>query len=57
LNALKSVIQSDVQAFRQLAGIPSKDDIWRERLWGFIFGIISSLVASGIFLWLTGIIS
>lgn len=47
---LKKLINSDVDAFRQLAGIPTQKDIRRERLWGFAYGIGASLIASMIFL-------
>lgn len=45
--ALKTVIQSDVESFREVAGIPSRSAIRRERVVGFISGVLASVVASG----------
>lgn len=46
--ALKTVIQSDVNAFRTVAGVPSAATVRRERFIGFVSGVIASVVASGI---------
>jgi hypothetical protein len=51
LESVRGIINADVTTFRQIAGIPSADDIRRERVLGFITGVISSVVASGV-VWL-----
>lgn len=48
LQSVRQVISSDVQAFREVAGIPSQSDIRRERVVGFVSGVIASIVASGV---------
>lgn len=51
LGFVKSIIDADVDVFRRIVGVPSSDDIRRERVYGFITGVISSVVASGL-VWL-----
>jgi hypothetical protein len=51
LESVRGIIDVDVTTFRQIAGIPSTDDIRRERVLGFITGVLASVVASGI-VWL-----
>jgi len=55
LEEVKKIIDADVTIFRQVAGIPSEADISRERnkerIIGFITGVVASVIASGIF-WL-----
>lgn len=51
LASVRGIIDADVTTFKQIAGIPSADDIRRERVLGFVTGVISSVVASGI-VWL-----
>ena len=48
LKSIKDIVQSDVSAFRKVAGVPSPATIRRERIIGFISGVIASVVASGI---------
>lgn len=50
LEAMKIIAESDVSAFRKMVGVPSPIDIRKERAIAFFVGVISSLVASGIFL-------
>lgn len=44
LNQIKTIAQSDIDAFRRMAGIAPA----RERIIGFLAGIFASLVAAGI---------
>ena len=48
LQELKHVIASDVSAFQKLARVPSETQINKERIIGFVSGVIASIVASGI---------
>lgn len=48
LNSVRQVISSDVQAFRDVAGVPSPSSIRRERVIGFVSGVVASIVASGL---------
>ena len=48
LNNIRLVISSDVSAFKKLAGVPTLKEKRRERIIGFISGIIASVVAAGI---------
>lgn len=48
LQLLRAIAQTDVGAFRKMAGVPSSSDILRERLIGFVSVVVSSLVASGL---------
>jgi len=56
LQSVRQVISSDVQAFREVAGIPSKLDIRKERVVGFVSGVIASIVASAVVLGVAKII-
>lgn len=49
LAALKQVAEADISAFRRIIGLPTKADIWRERLLGFGSGVLASIIASIIF--------
>lgn len=51
LSVVRKIADSDVEVFRRLAGVPSTSQIAKERALGFIFGVIASLLASGIW-WL-----
>lgn len=51
LESVRNIIDADVTVFKQIAGIPSATDIRRERVLGFVTGVISSVVASGV-VWL-----
>ena len=53
LEAIRTVIRSDVVGFRKVAGITNKT---RERFIGFISGIIASMIASGIIIGLIKLI-
>src|SRR5216683_610198 len=48
LKSIREVARSDVQAFREMAGIPSLATIRRERVIGFFSGAAASIVASGV---------
>lgn len=49
LDAVRQLANIDVAAFRSAAGIPGKNDIFKERIFGFISGVVASLIAGGIF--------
>ncbi len=55
LDEIRNIAHTDVNIFRKVAGIPSKSDVNRERIIGFISGVISSIVASAIFFLLSKI--
>lgn len=48
LSAMQSVLDADVDAFRQVAGVPTTAAIRRERIIGFVSGIAASLVAAAL---------
>lgn len=48
LEAVRSVLNADVAAFRQVAGVPTFATIRRERIIGFVSGVAASLVAAGL---------
>jgi gas vesicle protein len=48
LSSIKQIAQTDIEVFRKLAGVPSRGDVARERLFGFIIGVVASLIASGL---------
>lgn len=48
LENIHGLIEADVDTFRKVAGIPSPAQVRRERLLGFVSGVIASAVASGI---------
>ena len=50
LTVLKQLAEADTDAFRRIVGIPTKADVWRERLLGFASGVLASILASVIFL-------
>ncbi len=59
LTALRTVMNADVSAFRKVAGVPSQKDINRERLLGFVSGVVASLAAAGLIgvgVWVVGLI-
>lgn len=56
MNAIKNLVNSDVDAFRHVAGIPGKKQIQRERIYGFISGVIASLLAAGIIYGITRLV-
>jgi uncharacterized phage infection (PIP) family protein YhgE len=48
LTAMQSVLHADVDAFRQVAGVPTTASVRRERIIGFVSGIAASLVAAAL---------
>jgi uncharacterized membrane protein YhiD involved in acid resistance len=46
LKNIRQVMQSDVTTFRKIAGIPSEEEIKKERVLGFFTGVLASVVAS-----------
>lgn len=55
LESLRAIAQVDTNSFRQIVGLPTKTDIWRERLLGFGSGILASIVASVIIIIIQGL--
>lgn len=53
LQAVRAIAQTDVEVFKKLAGVPSKTDIAKERLVGFLIGVTASIFASIIWWGLT----
>jgi hypothetical protein len=48
MQTVKSIAQADVEVFRKLAGVPSRMEIAKERLIGFILGVLASVIASAL---------
>lgn len=48
LRGVRKIAESDVDVFRKLAGVPSRSQVAKERALGFLFGVIASLIASGL---------
>ena len=48
LVSIRQIIKSDVGTFQTIAGIPSENEIKRERVIGFFTGVVASMVATGI---------
>jgi uncharacterized protein involved in exopolysaccharide biosynthesis len=48
VQAVQSIAQADVEVFRKLAGVPSKSEIAKERLIGFILGVLASVIATAV---------
>jgi cell division protein ZapA (FtsZ GTPase activity inhibitor) len=46
LASLRQIASADIAVFQKLAGIPSRRDVIRERLVGFLLGLLASLAAS-----------
>ena len=46
LQEIKKITGSNIDAFKRVAGIPSRQQIAKERLVGFILGILASLLAT-----------
>ncbi len=46
LHNIRQVMQSDVTTFRKIAGIPSEEEVKKERVLGFFTGVLASVVAS-----------
>jgi len=49
LQSIRTVLESDVSAFRKVAGIPGPEEIRRAKLIGFGSGVLASLVASALY--------
>lgn len=60
LAALKKLAEVDVETFRKVAGVPTEIQIakerFKERALGFIFGVMASVVASGLWWGLTKVV-
>lgn len=52
LQTLQKIAEADTNAFRRIVGLPTKGDVWRERLLGFGSGVVASVVASIIFVFI-----
>ena len=50
LQTLKQIAQADTESFRKIIGVQSRADVWRERIIGFISGVVASVLATGIVL-------
>jgi hypothetical protein len=48
LSAVKDAVNVDVEVFRSIARIPDEAQVRRERLIGFITGVLASIIASAI---------
>jgi len=46
--AISEATKTDIEAFQKLAGVPTKDEIWRGKVFGFVSGVLASVVAAGI---------
>jgi ABC-type transporter Mla subunit MlaD len=57
LEAIRSVMDTDVKAFREVAGVPTSRDVKRERVVGFVSGVLASAVASGVVIGLSALFS
>jgi rRNA-processing protein FCF1 len=55
LDAIRNIAQADVEIFKRMAGVPSAHEIRRERIIGFVSGVVSSLIASGL-IWISVLI-
>jgi hypothetical protein len=51
LESIKTIAETDIQAFRKIAGVPDKLQVAKERFIGFVLGVLASLLAS-VFWWL-----
>lgn len=48
LDSIKAIAQTDIETFRKVAGVLAPSQIRRERVLGFISGIVASVIASGV---------
>jgi hypothetical protein len=48
LEAVREIAKSDISVFQKLAGIPSRSQVAKERLIGFLLGIAASVLASAV---------
>lgn len=56
LQEIRKIANVDAQTFRNLVGIPSEDDVFRERIIGLVTGIMASLLAAGFIAFLAWLI-
>jgi hypothetical protein len=49
LRAIRGIADADTSMLRKVIGVPSQTQIWKERLFGFVSGVMASVVAS--FIW------
>jgi len=54
LISIKNIINSDIQSFQKIAGVPSPKQIRKERILGFFSGVLASIVAAAI-IWIVTI--
>jgi len=47
LESVRGIANNDIEVFKKLAGVPSPRQIAKERLIGFVIGVIASIIASG----------
>lgn len=48
LQEIKRIAQADVETFRKLAGVPTEPEVRKERIIGFVSGVLASLFAAGL---------
>jgi hypothetical protein len=48
LSEVRKLATADISTFQKLAGVPSRAQVKRERVVGFVLGVVSSIVASGL---------
>jgi hypothetical protein len=48
LGAVRKIADADIEVFQRLAGVPTRSQVAKERALGFLFGVIASLLASGV---------
>ncbi len=53
LEQIRHIASADVEAFQKMAGVPSANEVKKERVIGFVSGVLASLIASGIIYSLT----
>lgn len=46
LSALKGLADLDSKAVREALRLPTEVDKWKERIWGFIFGILAAVIVT-----------
>ena len=53
LEAVREIAKSDIGVFQKLAGVPSRQEVAKERFIGFLLGIAASVLASAVWWALT----
>ena len=48
LGQIRRIASADIETFQKMAGVPSASKVKRERVVGFISGVLASIIASGI---------